>query len=54
VRDFIKWYVGSYVWPTFNIADAALVVGIGIIIIAEFKAGRDAQANAPAAAAAQS
>jgi signal peptidase II len=51
VRDFIKWYYGTAVWPTFNIADAALVVGIGIIIIAEFKAGRDAKADDPATAA---
>lgn len=53
VRDFIKWYAGSYVWPTFNIADAALVVGIGMIVVAEFRAGRDAQANGPAPAPAR-
>lgn len=54
VRDFIKWYAGSYVWPTFNIADAALVVGIGIIIIAEFQAGRDAATTGEPASAAKS
>lgn len=28
VTDFIVWKVGSHHWPTFNIADAALVVGV--------------------------
>jgi signal peptidase II len=33
VTDFIVWKVGSHEWPTFNIADAALVVGIlGLLI----------------------
>ena len=33
VVDFIQWYVGSFYWPSFNIADAAIVagaVGIGL------------------------
>jgi signal peptidase II len=28
VTDFILWRAGSYRWPNFNIADAALVIGI--------------------------
>ena len=28
VTDFIVWRVGTHEWPTFNIADAALVVGV--------------------------
>lgn len=28
VTDFILWRAGSYRWPNFNIADAALVLGI--------------------------
>jgi signal peptidase II len=28
VTDFIVWKVKSHEWPTFNIADAALVIGI--------------------------
>jgi signal peptidase II len=28
VTDFIVWRVGVHEWPTFNIADAALVVGV--------------------------
>ncbi len=33
VTDFIVWKVGSYEWPTFNIADAWLVVGVAILLI---------------------
>ena len=28
VTDFIVWKIGSHEWPTFNIADAALVLGV--------------------------
>jgi signal peptidase II len=28
VTDFIVWRAGSHEWPTFNIADAALVIGV--------------------------
>jgi signal peptidase II len=28
VTDFIVWKVGTHEWPTFNIADAALVIGV--------------------------
>ena len=37
VIDFVDWYVviggKEYHWPTFNIADAAIVIGIGLMII---------------------
>lgn len=37
VIDFIQWYVGSYYWPAFNLADAAIVGGaIGIIVFGIF------------------
>ncbi|MGY0504619.1 signal peptidase II [Luteimonas sp. e5] len=33
VIDFIKWYIGDYVWPAFNLADAAIVGGaIGLVL----------------------
>lgn len=33
VIDFIEFHIGSFYWPTFNIADSLIVVGIiGIII----------------------
>jgi signal peptidase II len=33
VTDFIVWHVGPHEWPAFNIADAALVVGVGLMAI---------------------
>lgn len=41
VRDFIKWFVviggEEKVWPNFNIADAAICVGVSLILIQEFR-----------------
>ncbi|RLA04831.1 MAG: signal peptidase II [Gammaproteobacteria bacterium] len=36
VVDFIDWYVGSYHWPAFNIADAAISIGAGLLILDTF------------------
>jgi signal peptidase II len=37
VIDFVDWYViidgTDHHWPTWNIADAAIVVGIGLMIL---------------------
>jgi signal peptidase II len=33
VVDFIEWYYRSYHWPTFNIADSAITVGVGLLAI---------------------
>ncbi len=32
VVDFIEWYVRSYHWPTFNIADSAISIGMGLLV----------------------
>ncbi|WP_182655905.1 signal peptidase II [Stenotrophomonas lacuserhaii] len=38
VVDFIQWYVGDHYWPSFNIADAAIVVGaVGIAVFGLFE-----------------
>jgi signal peptidase II len=31
VTDFISWHVGDTRWPTFNVADAVLVVGVVLL-----------------------
>ncbi|MDV3469236.1 signal peptidase II [Stenotrophomonas sp. C3(2023)] len=37
VVDFIQWYIGSYTWPSFNVADAAIVGGaIGLVLFGVF------------------
>ena len=33
VVDFIDWYVRSHHWPTFNVADSAISVGVGLLVI---------------------
>jgi signal peptidase II len=33
VTDFIVWKVGTHEWPAFNIADAALVVGVVLMAL---------------------
>ncbi|HZQ67762.1 MAG TPA: signal peptidase II [Terriglobales bacterium] len=32
VVDFLLFYVGSYQWPAFNVADSAIVVGAGLLV----------------------
>jgi signal peptidase II len=37
VVDFIQWYVGEHYWPSFNIADSAIVAGaLGIAVFGVF------------------
>ncbi|UYN94399.1 MAG: signal peptidase II [Enhydrobacter sp.] len=33
VFDFADFYVGQWHWPAFNIADSAIVVGVGLMLI---------------------
>ena len=33
VTDFLDFYVGQWHWPAFNIADAAICIGVGIYIL---------------------
>ena len=33
VTDFIVWRVKTHEWPTFNVADAALCVGVGLVML---------------------
>jgi signal peptidase II len=33
VVDFLDVYIASYHWPTFNVADSAVSIGIGIFIL---------------------
>ena len=49
VTDFIVWKVGTHEWPAFNIADAALVVGVALMALDMLldKRGHAAPATAP-------
>jgi signal peptidase II len=33
VVDFIQWYVKSYYWPSFNVADSAISIGVALLAI---------------------
>lgn len=57
VIDFLDFYIvldpnsippKKYVWPAFNIADMAIVCGVGILIFLEFTRNRRPQENEPA------
>ena len=46
VTDFLEFYVGNYHWPTFNVADSAIVIGSGLLLIELLRAKRQT-ANVP-------
>ncbi len=43
VIDFIDFYVGNWHWPAFNIADSAICVGAGMMILDAFLQPKPAQ-----------
>lgn len=45
VVDFFDFYVGSYHWPAFNIADSAIVIG-ALLLVAEILFAKTAEQNA--------
>ena len=41
VIDFVDWHAGDwYTWPTFNVADAAISVGVGLLLLDTLLEGR--------------
>jgi len=49
VIDFIDWYAGRYHWPTFNVADSLIVLGVALLLL---HPGQRRAASAPAGGAA--
>jgi signal peptidase II len=33
VTDFLELYLGDYHWPTFNVADSAIVIASGLLVV---------------------
>lgn len=46
VTDFLDFYVGGYHWPAFNVADSAIVIGSGLLLVEVLRPKRQA-ANVP-------
>lgn len=42
VTDFIDFYYGTYHWHTFNVADTAISIGIGLMLLSSFTAPPEA------------
>jgi signal peptidase II len=46
VTDFLDFYIGEYHWHTFNVADSAIVIGSGLLLIDLLRPKKQA-ANVP-------
>jgi signal peptidase II len=42
VTDFLEFYVGRFHWPTFNMADTAIVIGSGLVLLEMMRPKRQA------------
>lgn len=43
VVDFIAIHIGPYTWPVFNLADCAIVLGVGILFVQQLFLSRNEQ-----------
>src|SRR4029077_3617868 len=32
VTDFVRWRIHDHLWPIFNVADAALLIGVAVLL----------------------
>ena len=46
VTDFLDFYIRDYHWHTFNVADSAIVIGSGLLLLDLLRPKRQA-ANVP-------
>ena len=42
VTDFVRWRIHEHRWPIFNLADAALLVGVALLLLEGLRARRTA------------
>lgn len=40
VTDFLLFYIGNLAWPSFNVADSAIVIGCGLLLLEQFRPKR--------------
>jgi signal peptidase II len=48
VTDFVRWRIGEHRWPIFNLADAALLIGVVVLRAEGLRADRAARPAARA------
>ena len=46
VTDFLDFYIGTYHWYTFNVADASICTGAGLLILSMLKSQRKNEVRA--------
>jgi signal peptidase II len=46
VVDFVQWYVKAYYWPSFNVADSAITLGVALLAF-EMLFGTSANKQSP-------
>ena len=47
VVDFLDFHVSGHHWPAFNVADAAICVGVGLLFLDMLRSEADSEAEAP-------
>lgn len=49
VVDFLDFHFGSYIYPTFNVADSGIVAGVALYALLSLRAGPEPAEKSPAA-----
>ena len=47
VVDFLDFYLGTYHWPAFNVADSAITTGVGLFLLGSFLQHRKEKREMP-------
>lgn len=47
VVDFVRWHAYGYSWPVFNVADAAITLGVGMLIVESLFGGNARPKSSP-------